>query len=75
MRGPALRKKVIIISREGENEYALAACRGALRENGKLILNLTVADVCEMLTERDSGDDHNALLTAKLDDMLTKLER
>jgi restriction endonuclease len=72
---PALRSTAFIISKKGADENALAAARGALREHGKLIVNLTVDDVCDMLGRKDKGDDPNALLVDKVDEMLMKLER
>jgi hypothetical protein len=72
---PALRSAAIIISRKGADPNALAAARGALRENGKLIVNLTDDDICNMLDLRDKRDDHNAVLVDKVDEMLMKLER
>ncbi|MBL0924912.1 MAG: hypothetical protein IBJ12_10670 [Sphingomonadaceae bacterium] len=72
---PALRSVAFIISRKGPDENANAACRGALREHGKLIVNLTVDDLCEMLQAKDLEDDPNSILMAKIDDMLTTLDR
>jgi hypothetical protein len=71
----ALRSMAIIISRNGADDNALLAARGALRESGKLIVNLDVKDLCELLKRRDAGDDHNALLVERLDKMLMMLER
>jgi Holliday junction resolvase-like predicted endonuclease len=71
----ALRGVAFIISRKGAHESALSAARGALREHGKLIVNLSVDDVCEMLALKDATQDHNGFLFDKVDDMLMKLER
>lgn len=71
----ALRSVGFIVSRTGADDNALSACRGALREHGKLIVNLTVQDLCDMLHERDAQNDPNSLLMAKIDDMLTTLDR
>jgi hypothetical protein len=72
----ALRSTAIIISRKGADENALAVCRGALREQGKLIINLTTDDVCKMLHLRDEpGGDCNSVLTEYVDRMLMRLER
>jgi hypothetical protein len=71
----ALRSTAIIISRTGADKNALAAARGALRESGKLIINLSVEDLCLMLHRKDSGDDPNALLLDRVDEMLMRLER
>lgn len=53
----------------------LAAARGALRESGKLIVNLDIKDICEMLRLKDTGDEHNIILIERIDDMLMRLER
>jgi Restriction endonuclease len=71
----ALRSIAIIISPKGADKNALAAARGALRESGKLMINLNVGDLCTMLALKDDGDDHNAVLVDRVDDMLMKLER
>jgi hypothetical protein len=73
--GTALRSTAFIISRSGADNNALAAARGALREAGKLIINLDVDDLCEMLHRKDSGDDYDALLVERVDEMLMRLER
>jgi hypothetical protein len=72
----ALRSTAIIISRKGADKNALAVCRGALREQGKLIINLTTDDICKMLHLRDEpGGDCNSVLTEYVDGMLMRLER
>ena len=42
-----------LISQQGALEKALVMIRGALREHGKLIVNLSVAGVCEMIRMKD----------------------
>jgi hypothetical protein len=71
----ALRSTAIVISRKGADKNALAVCRGALRESGKLIINLTIDHVCEMLHLKDNGGDHNGVLVERVDEMLMRLER
>jgi hypothetical protein len=71
----ALRSMAIIISRNGADKNALAAARGALRDSGKLMVNLDIQDVCDMLHRKEKGDDHNSILVERVDDMLMKLER
>jgi hypothetical protein len=73
--GTALRSTAIIISRNGADSHALVAAWGALRESGKLIVNLDLDDLCKMLHYKDVGDDHNSLLIERIDDMLMRLER
>jgi hypothetical protein len=71
----ALRSVAFIISRVEAHKSALAAARGALREHGKLIVNLTVDDICKMLAFKDANQDYNGFLFDKIDQMLMKLER
>jgi hypothetical protein len=72
---PAMRSVAFVISRKGADKNAKAVMRGALRETGKLILSLSLDDVCTMLKMKDAGDDPNTLLFERLDEMLMKLER
>jgi hypothetical protein len=72
---PAMRSVAFIISRKGGDKNAKAAMRGALRETGKLMLSLSLDDICKMLEMKDAGDDPNTLLFERLDEMLMKLER
>jgi hypothetical protein len=71
----ALRSVAFIISRNVAHQSALAAARGALREHGKLIVNLNVDEICRMLAMKDASQDYNGFLFDKIDDMLMKLER
>jgi hypothetical protein len=71
----AMRTVAVIISRKGADKNALAATRGAVRESGKLIVHLSIDDVCKMLDMKDNLDDPNAFLFDLLDEMLMKLER
>lgn len=79
----ARRSVAIIISRSGSDPGALEAARGALREHGKLILSLTVEDVCTMLHAKDAamGDGESGLVDVEkplfdvLDDMLMRIDR
>lgn len=70
----ALRSTAMIISKVGADRNAMALCRSVLREHGKLIINLTVDDVCAMLRMRDKAADHNGLLTEYVDKMLMELD-
>jgi hypothetical protein len=71
----ALRSVAFIISRGDAHESALMAARGALREHGKLIVNLSIDDICEMLRLRDEIKEYNGYLFDKIDQMLMKLDR
>ncbi|MFW2541388.1 restriction endonuclease [Primorskyibacter sp. 2E107] len=71
----ALRNTAIIISPKGLNENGQKAARGALREHGKLILSITVDDVCKMIAAKLNGDDPSIVLSELLDTMLMKIER
>jgi hypothetical protein len=71
----ALRSVAIIISRQGPNDHAEVAAKGALRESGKLILNLTNADLEFMLVGKDRGEEPSNLMLRVLDEMLMTIER
>ena len=71
----ALRSVAFVISRTAAHESAMAAARGALREHGKLIVNLNVDDMCKLLALKDATQDYNGFLFDKIDTMLMKLER
>jgi hypothetical protein len=70
-----MRATAIIISRMGAHPHAHEAARGALRESGKLILNLSIKDLCEMLKLKDSGDSPTDVLAILLDEMLIHIDR
>jgi hypothetical protein len=77
---PALRSTAIIISTNGPDKNAYATACGALRENGKLIINLTVEQICKMLhakdgTTEDAPSDVEGELFIELDKMLMSIER
>lgn len=79
----ARRPVAIIISLLGPDSGASEAARGALREHGKLILNLTVEDLCVMLHAKDAamGDGESGLVDVEkplfdaLDEMLMRIDR
>ncbi|MBY6164022.1 hypothetical protein KUV73_24280 [Mameliella alba] len=71
----ALRNAAIVISPQGMDENAKKAARGALREHGKLILDVTIDNICEMLTLLENGDEPSIVLSEILDIMLMKIER
>lgn len=71
----AMRTVAIIVSREGANDNALSAARGALREHGKIILNVSVNELCDILTKSDDGGIASDEMASKLDKMLMHIER
>jgi len=71
----ALRSVAIIIAKNGYDEHALWAAKGSLRENGKLILIITVDDLKKMYRLRVDQSDPSEVLLEKLDDMLEELEK
>ena len=72
----ALRKVAIIISRFGADDHALKAAKGALRENGKLILCLSDNSLIEMIDIKTRGEQEPAeFMGALLDDILVHLEK
>jgi hypothetical protein len=71
----ALRSVSFIIARNGADDNAVKAAKGALKEAGKLIVILTAKDICEMLKLKDKGDEPSIILRAKIDKMLIELTR
>jgi hypothetical protein len=71
----ALRTIAIVISREGPDEGAKSASKGALREAGKVIVHLDLNDICQMLKEKDGGGTPEEILEQRLDEMLMSLAR
>jgi hypothetical protein len=75
------RMVAFVISKKGADKNALIAAKGAMREQGKLIINLTDKDLCDMLAiyegraERHKISDPTEILREKIDDMLTKIIR
>jgi hypothetical protein len=71
----ALRSVAIIIAKNGAAESADRAMRGALREQGKLILCLSMSEFCSLLRGFDGGDNPEEVLIQKVDDLLTTIGR
>jgi hypothetical protein len=71
----ALRSTAFIIARNGANEGAVAAAKGALREHGKLILLLSQNDLEEMIKLKDNGNSPSDYLSDLLDQHLVFLSR
>ena len=71
----ALRAVAFIISPNGFDKHANHAARCVLREEGKLILPLTNAELVNMLLLKDNGEDPEEYLSNKLDDLLIDLEK
>lgn len=69
----ALRSVGIIVSRAGIDPGARKACHMVLRQSGKLILCLTLAELKEMLQAKDAGDEYNELLIDRTAELLTDL--
>lgn len=71
----ALRGVAIIVSVNGTDKNADWAIRGILREEGKLIISLSNADLREMIERKKRGDDPAEYLSEKLDALLIDLEK
>jgi hypothetical protein len=71
----AMRGIAIIISPNGMDDNGGKACRGVLRDEGKLILSLTNDDLLEMLRMKEDGEDPADFLSDKLDELLIDLEK
>ena len=73
--GNAFRRFAIIFSRQGPNENALKMARGAMRENGKLIIVLKDADVIEMIESKIAGNNPSEDLASIVDNFFIDLGR
>ena len=71
----ALRGCAIIVSPKGLAGPATQACHGAMREAGKLILNLQTADLCQILEEKDGGTQPTEGMEQRLDAFLLAIGR
>lgn len=71
----ALRGTAIIISPKGLETGGVQACHGALREVGKLILDLTTDDLCALLEAKDRGTPPSEEMEKRLDRFLLGIGR
>lgn len=71
----SLRKAAIILSRSGADAGAHAVAKGALRENGKLILVVCDDHIKRMLEAKINGDEPSEILLEAADDFLMSIER
>ncbi len=71
----ALRTVAIIISPNGADENAQRIIRGVLRDDGKLIVDLTNADLIEMLEIKEKDEDPADYLCSKVDDIFISMEK
>ena len=71
----ALRSVALVVARSGVSESAMKAIRGSLREQGKLILAVSLDEFRAMLLRRDAGGDPTDELYGKLDDLLMTIGR
>lgn len=71
----ALRNVAIIITRNGADRNGIKLTKGVLRESGKLILIVDNNDLKEMIKLNENGEKSSIVLTRKLDELLTKLEK
>lgn len=71
----ALRRVAIIISCNGPDDNAKKAIKGALGENGKLILNLSNMDLANMLEYELNGNSASEYLYNILDELFIELEK
>lgn len=72
---PALRNIAIIVSRKGFSEAATFAAAGCLKENGKLILNITDEDLITMLEAKGNGDEPTTRLMEKFESFLMGISK
>lgn len=70
-----LRTVAIILAREGASVQAGMAAEQSLREDQKLILVVSMAELCAMLEGADAGDPPENAMFEKIDDMLMGMGR
>ena len=70
-----LRTVAIVIAREGASPQALQMAAGDLREDGRFILVISMADLCAMLEGADKGDPPENRLFNRLDEALMSIGR
>ena len=70
-----LRTVAVVIARNGADRNALKLAETQLRENGKFIMVITLADLCSMLEGADAGDPPENLLFQRMDEMLMRMGR
>lgn len=71
----ALRNVAIVVTKNGFDDNSKWAAKGSLREQGKLILLITVDDIEEMYNLKLDDQDPSEVLLRKTDEMLTQLEK
>lgn len=70
-----LRSVAIIIARAGASPHADRAAGGILRENGKLLIVVSLADLCRMLQGADAGEPPENILFERMDSAMMRLSR
>lgn len=71
----ALRNLAVIVARNGFDKNSIWAAKGALRENGKLIIILNIDDLNLMMDLKNKREDPSSVLLGKLDNLLIDLEK
>lgn len=71
----AKRRVCFLISRKGPADNAVTACQGAMREHGKLIINLDENDLIVLIESKIKGDDPNDIIFNRIDEFLMTLPR
>lgn len=72
---PALRNVAIIISHKGFSSTAKFAAEGCLKENGKLILDITNDDLIKMLEAKQSDGEPTDILMEIFEEFLMSLSK
>lgn len=71
----ALRKVAIICTRKGADTNAIKATQGAMREQGKLMIVIDDNFLCQMLKDKQTGNDPSDRLFDEADNFLLSLPR
>ncbi|MBQ8813684.1 MAG: DEAD/DEAH box helicase family protein [Lachnospiraceae bacterium] len=68
-----LRNVSIIISRNGFSSNATKAAEGCLKENGKLILDITDEDLINMILKKERGEEPADYLMSAFEDLMLSI--
>lgn len=69
----ALRNVAFIVSRHGFSGHARFAAEGCLKEDGKLLFEITDGDLCEMLEMKERGEDPSDFLLGKFEEFMMSI--
>ena len=68
-----LRRVSVVVARKGLDSGGQRATKACLRDNGKLIICLSLCDLRQMLLAKDTGDEYNELMIIRVSDLMMGL--